>query len=255
MKLNPKQHRTVSVAPLLPPKTRDLDKPVTRLSVKSRGEYPVATGFPSSLERLTASNIMLTRFDRRLFDLASLRHLDLSNNSIKTIPEEMKDLSLTELLLSGNQIKGLPLSLCYGPIAESLKVLDLSRNCIAYLPQAFYRFKSLIQLKLDCNELQVLPRGFGKLQGSLRFLSISSNKLALLPFSFSKLRLEALDLYGNPFKASGLVRRCSNLSMPGLMELCGRVIKRERYDICDTCTLYSIFTIFCQFMFCRQKCP
>ena len=207
---------------------RDLDKPVTRLSIKSRGEYPIEAGFPSSLERLIAPNIVLSRFDRRIFNLSSLQHLDLSGNVIKVIPEELKDLSLIELLLSGNQIKELPAAIGYGAIADSLKVLDLSRNSLTHLPQSFHLFKSLVQLKLDCNGLQVLPRGFGRLQGSLRFLSISSNKLVLLPFSFSRLRLESLDLYGNPFKASGLVRRCKNLNMPGLMELSARVIKKQK---------------------------
>lgn len=207
---------------------RDLDKPVTRLSIKSRGEYPIEAGFLSSLERLVAPNIVLTRFDRRIFNLSSLQHLDLSGNVIKVVPEELKDLSLTELILCGNQIKELPAAVGYGTIANTLKVLDLSRNSLTHLPQSFHLFKSLVQLKLDCNGLQVLPRGFGQLQGSLRFLSISSNKLVLLPLSFSRLRLESLDLYGNPFKAGGLVRRCKNLNMPGLMELAARVIKKQK---------------------------
>lgn len=205
---------------------KDLEKPPTRLVIKLRGEYPT-NSFPPTLETVLAVNINLHRVDRRLLELDNLKVLDLSENSVKALPEEMKNLSLVELFLSGNQLEEIPLSMCYGNLANCLKTLDLSRNKLSRLPQTFCQFESLVQLKLDCNQLQVLPRGFGKL-GALRFFSASSNKLAVLPLSFSKLRLDSLDLFGNPFQASGLVRRCKSLSMPGLMELSARAVKKYR---------------------------
>ena len=226
LKLKPKDQQTVSVAPLLPTKMKDLDKPPTRLIIKSRDEYPLS-GFASTLETISAVNINLHRIDRRLLQLENLQSLNLSENSIKALPEEMKNLSLVELFLSGNHLEELPLGLCFGNLAKSLKTLDLSRNSLTHLPQTLVQLESLIQLKLDCNQLQVFPRNFGKLN-TLRFLSASSNKLAVLPFSFSKLKLESLDMFNNPFQASGLVRRCKNLSMPGLMELSARVVKKYR---------------------------
>ena len=227
LKLSPKDQQTVSIAPLLPPKMKDLDKPPTKLVIKSRGDYPIQ-GFPSTLETIQANEIGLHRIDRRILELMSLRCLDLSGNDIKTLPEEMKVLALAELKIAGNSLSEFPIGLCYGNLAENLKTLDVSRNKLDFLPHTFSQFKSLIQLKLDCNKLQLLPRTFGKLS-SLRYLSASSNQLAVLPHSFSKLQLESLDLFGNPFQASGLVRRCKNLGHPGLMELAARAVKQYRY--------------------------
>ena len=229
LNLTPNQQKDVSVAPLLPPKMRDLDKPPVKLVVKSRGQYPVE-GFSSSLENVQAIGIGLNKIDSRLLFLSSLHHLDLSGNLIKTIPEGVKDLCLVELKLSGNKIANFPEILCYssGNLANNLRTLDLSRNQLSFLPNSFVQLRLLVQLKLDCNELQVLPRNFGRL-ANLRFLSVSSNKLAVVPHSFVRLSLESLDLFGNPFQASGLVRRCAHLSLPPLQELAARAIRKHKY--------------------------
>ena len=156
-----------------------------------------------------------------------LSHLDLSSNLIKTLPDTMADTPLTELRLPGNKLEQFPDSLCMGKLGENLKILDLSRNQLKSLPHRFPQMKNLVHLKLDCNELKVLPRTFGKMV-SLKFFSASSNKLLALPSSFLKLSLDSLDLFGNPFHPSGLVRRCSELSLPSLMELAGRTVKKHK---------------------------
>ena len=245
LKLSPSQQQTVSLAPLQPAKKQDIEKPKTRLSVKSRGEYPL-NGFPSTLEHFEAvcmcalymyvlnklhvhahthTAISLHRVDTRLLHLKHLSHLDLSNNAIKTLPEAMANTSLAELRLSGNKIDEFPAAICTGSLKDSLKLLDLSRNQLKILPHKFPQLRGLVQLKLDCNQLQVLPRTFGKMT-SLKYLSASNNNLIVLPSSFLHLSLESLDLFGNPFHTSGLVRRCSELSLPSLMELAARTIKR-----------------------------
>ena len=53
LKMSPGQQNSVSLAPLLPAKMQDIEKPKTRLTVKSRGEYPLR-GFPASLEHFEA---------------------------------------------------------------------------------------------------------------------------------------------------------------------------------------------------------
>ena len=226
VRMTPQEQQSTSIAPALPPKMRDLDKPPTKLVIRSRGEYPIK-GFPSSLETIQAVSISLNRVDGRIISLSSLRNLDLSNNLVKCMPGTMKDMALVELKLAGNRITEFPQELCYGTLAQSLKCLDLSRNKLTYLPPSLPELKGLVTLKLDCNELQLLPRGFGKLQ-QLRFFSASSNKLAVLPCSFAQLSLESLDLFGNPLSASGLVRKCSNLSLPSLQELTARIVRRHR---------------------------
>ena len=214
------------MAPLLPAKMQDIEKPKTKLVIKSRTEYPIK-GFPDSLESLQAVAISLNRVDLRILQLKHLQYLDLSNNAVKSIPEGMKDMHLLELRLAGNKITEFAEVLCSGELSESLRLLDLARNALTFLPHKFPSFKKLVQLKLDCNELQILPRTFGKML-SLKFFSASNNKLVVLPPTFSKLTLESLDLFGNPFTASGLVRKCSNLSLPSLQELAGRAIKKNR---------------------------
>ena len=211
----------------LQPKKKDLEKPPTKLVVKSRGDYPI-NGFPSTLETIIAVNITLNRFDKRILNLSSLQFLDLSDNCIKTIPEEISSLGLVELKLAGNKIADFPVGLCFGTIVGTLRTLDLSRNNLAHIPFQFHNYKNLIMLRLECNQLQFLPRSFGKLS-NLRFFFASSNKLVVLPHSFSSLKLESLDLFGNPFKASGLIKRSNNLSLPTLVEIAGRMVKKYRY--------------------------
>ena len=226
LRMTPQQQQTTSFPADLPPKMKDFDKPPKRLVVRSRGDYPIK-GFQSSLEIIEAVSIGLSRVDRRIIALGSLQKLDLSNNLVKSIPEAMKDMTLVELKLAGNQLAEIPSEFCYGTLAQSLRSLDLSRNRLTYLPVSLPELKSLVNLKLDCNELQLLPRGFGKLQ-QLKFFSASSNKLAVLPYSFSRLTLDSLDLFGNPLSASGLLKKCSNLGLPRLQELAGRVIRKHK---------------------------
>ncbi len=224
LRLRPLEQMGVELSPLLPTKMQHIEAPQSKLIVKSRGDYPIK-GFPSSLERFEAVAVSLNRLDNRLLELKMLRILDLSNNSIKVLPDGLKDTCLIELKLAGNKLTQFPDAVCSGTISERLKLLDLARNSLVQLPHRFSDLKSLVQLKLDCNELQVLPRTFGKMS-SLKFLSASNNKLVVLPPSFPSLSLESLDLFGNPFTASGLVRKCTDLSLPPLQELAGRAIKR-----------------------------
>lgn len=236
-----------------------IEKPKSKLVVKSRGDYPLK-GFPSSLETFQAVGISLNRIDSRLLQLKHLQSLDLSNNSIKSIPEGMKDICLLELKLSGNKITEFPEVICDSELSKSLKLLDLARNCLTHLPHKFTSFKSLVQLRLDCNELQILPRTFGKMT-SLKYFSASNNKLVVLPPTFPKLSFDSLDFFGNPFTASGLVRRCSDLSLPTLQELAGRAIKKnrfvtyahKRYELLDVCsTIHPLYNLQLHF---RHRIP
>ena len=235
LRLSPQEQSQTALSPLgllNPSKKQHIDKPKTKLVIKSRGEYPIK-GFPESLEIVQAVGISLNRIDRRILQLKNIRNVDLSNNCIREIPECIKDVSLVELKLSGNKISDFPDVLCCGEITKSLRVLDLARNQLTCLSNDFSSFKSLVQLRLDCNELQVLPRRFGKIF-SLKYFSASNNKLVVLPPTFPKLSLDSLDLFGNPFSASGLVRTCKDLSLPTLKELAGRSIKIHKYVLVCT---------------------
>ena len=88
----------------------------------------------------------------------------------------------------------------------------------------------MIHLKIDCNDITFIPRNFGKLR-KLKFFSASHNQIKVLPHSFSKLSLESVDLFGNPFQSTGMVSRCGSLNLPPLMELSARAIKKARYSL------------------------
>ena len=225
LKMAPSQH-TMDTPLLVPPKVQDIERPKKCLVVRSRSEYPTE-GFPGSIETLQAAGILLNRVDLRILQLKHLQSLDLSENHIKTVPDGICDVGLMELKLAGNKLTELSQAFCTGELAKCLRLLDLSRNELDQLPTNFFELKGLITLKVDCNKLQFLPRLFGKL-GQLKFLSASNNKLAVLPATFSRLSLESLDLFGNPFRQAGLVRRCSELSLPSLLELSGRVVKKYK---------------------------
>lgn len=226
LRLSPHEQSSASVGHVLPAKLQHIEKQKTKLVVKSRRDYPVQ-GFPESLETVEVVGLALIRMDRRILQLKNIQKIDLSNNCIKDIPECIKDVRLVELKLSGNKVSQFPETICSGEFAESLKVLDLARNELAYLPHKFPGFKALVRLKLDCNKLQMFPRTLGKM-ASLKYLSASNNQLVVLPPSFPNLSLESLDLFSNPFSASGLLRTCKTLSLPSLQEIAGRYIKKNR---------------------------
>lgn len=232
LRLTPHQQSDAPVGHILPAKLQQIEKPKTKLVVKSRGDYPIQ-GFPGSLEIIQAVGLALNRIDRRILQLKNIQKIDLSKNCIKEIPLCIKDVKLVELKLSGNKILEFPEEICSGELAASLKVLDLARNELAFLPHKFSSLKALVQLRLDCNKLQMLPRTFGKM-ASLKYLSASNNQLVVLPPSFPSLSLGSLDLFSNPFSASGLVRSCKTLSLPSLQEIAGRYIKKNRSAWKDT---------------------
>jgi LRR-repeat protein 1 len=236
LRLQPREQSSAPVGHVLPPKLQQIEKPKTKLVVKSQKDYPMR-GIPATLEIFQAAGVGLNRIDTRVLQLKNIRSIDLSNNRISKIPDCIKDVKLAELRLSGNRILEFPDVICSGELAQTLKVLDLARNELAFLPHKFPSLKSLVQLRLDCNKLQMLPRTFGKMC-SLKFFSASNNQLVVLPPSFLNLNLESVDLFANPFSAVGLVRTCKTLSLPSLQELAGRCIKKSR----------SVEQVYCKHM-------
>ena len=247
LKMAPSQH-PADTPLLVPPKVQDIERPKKCLVIRSRSEYPTE-GFPGSIETLQAVGILLNRVDLRILQLKHLQSLDLSENHIKTVPDGICDIGLMELKLSGNKLTELSQSFCTGELAKCLRLLDLSRNELDQLPTNFFELKGLVTLKVDCNKLQFLPRLFGKLD-QLKFLSASNNKLSVLPATFSRLSLESLDLFGNPFRQVGLVRRCSDLSLPSLLELSGRVVKKHKIPYCP----YSLPVVLCHYLDAARRC-
>ena len=181
------------------------------------------TNFPKSLEFLQVSNCKLRRFDTRMLHLRHLRCLNLSSNTIENLPDSWGKLScLTELNLSDNKLKFLSKSFVNSTVAETLHSLDLSKNFLQVLPHQLFKFKRLHKLDLSENLLKSVPYNAGYLS-SLKYLRLSKNELQFIPCSFRSLRLEEIDLDGNPFLGDdSTFQRDGSSFSPSLLELAGK---------------------------------
>merc|ERR1719192_1783993 len=83
-------------------------------------------------------------------------------------------------------------------LAASLKQLDLSGNKISLLPNYFCNLRELITVNMTRNQLKALPPSIGKLT-KLKHFRAADNNIQVLPGSFSRLRLDNLELSANNF--------------------------------------------------------
>lgn len=119
-----------------------------------------------------------------LYWMPEVRVLKLSNNRLKTFPDDMKYLvNLQVLQLDSNRVQVLPpiISKC-----SSLQRLDISSNQIDEIPMELGDCKVLRYLRLHSNNIKYIPKEIsGCLQ--LEYLDISRNKLIELPESMDQL--------------------------------------------------------------------
>eukprot|EP01133_Synstelium_polycarpum_P007241 gene7241-8418_t len=125
-----------------------------------------------------------------------LKILDLSYNNLvdSTSLESVATLgSLESLNLSHNSMSTLPTSLAR---LERLVKLNLSNNSFSVMPSFVFQIMSLEKLYASTNTMTVLPDTIGQLK-SLVHLDMRNNKLTKLPKELAVLsRLKALDVSG-----------------------------------------------------------
>ncbi|XP_042216310.1 leucine-rich repeat protein 1-like isoform X1 [Homarus americanus] len=191
---------------LNPVKQSQVEKPMTKLIIRSKQEYPITTAFPYSLEILKVNNVELNRVEKRIIKLKKLKSLDLSHNTIKELPATISVMCcLTELHLSFNHIPNISPQVFTGRLSHTLHLLDLSYNGMEYLPHTLGRLCNLVSLKIDGNKLRKLPASLGKLT-RMKYLTASNNNLVELPGSLMHLRMDTVDVFGNPLSSPlGLV--------------------------------------------------
>ncbi|XP_065920600.1 uncharacterized protein [Dysidea avara] len=121
----------------------------------------------------------------RLIKLGSTPHsLNLSNNCLKSLPDELGNLSnLVELFLQYNHLQYLPDSLCK---ITTLEELDVKNNKLTLLPVNIGQLQNLVVLTLTNNQLTEVPSSIGDLT-NLEELSLHSNCLMELPKELCKL--------------------------------------------------------------------
>lgn len=132
----------------------------------------------------------------KVFGIANLRTLDLSQNKISKLPEKIGSLSpkLKMLALDANKLSDLPDTIA---TLKELQNLSAAKNALTVLPDAFGALGKLKTLVLAHNELTALPESFCALH-SLTQLDVSSNKLSALPGGFGALEaLVAADCSNN----------------------------------------------------------
>ncbi|XP_064605483.1 vasorin-like [Liolophura sinensis] len=132
-------------------------------------------------------------------DLQTLNSLDMSGCNLKWVPH-LKALSgLKHLNMSGTNIQAIQPNTLLG--LHSLRSLDLSHNCIYYIPKGVFNDVgiTLVHLNISNNNIEGLdPLAFENVL-ALRSLDLSNNNLTNFHKSqFSKLQnLQTLDLSKN----------------------------------------------------------
>lgn len=124
----------------------------------------------NKLERLPESNF--------LYWLSDTRHMILSQNRIKLLPNELeKMISLEILELDSNRLIALPDGIS---ILTRLQRLNISNNSIGSLPPMLGACGNLKYLNAHSNNLLFLPESIGSCF-RLEYADISKNKLKELP--------------------------------------------------------------------------
>uniref|UniRef100_A0A8D0BCJ9 Leucine rich repeat containing 58 n=1 Tax=Salvator merianae TaxID=96440 RepID=A0A8D0BCJ9_SALMN len=122
----------------------------------------------------------------------ALEVLDVSGTGLSVLGPELLELERLHTLLAKNNRLGapgsLPKGLASGPLARSLRVLNLSGNRFAHWPASLLGLRRLQSLSLGSNRLQTIPVAIQELS-SLEFLYLGGNFIASIPPELANLPL------------------------------------------------------------------
>ncbi|KAK7103363.1 leucine-rich repeat protein 1-like [Littorina saxatilis] len=220
--------KVLSVGSVQPPSTNGMKALQTSMVITSRKDYPLTTTFPSALQNLTVNGCKMKRLDPRILDLRHLQTLTLADNLLTTFPNPPgRWTNLRELDLSSNQLAEFPPVLFRSGLNNTLSVLNLNNNSLQRLPPQLCEMRSLVRLHVDENKITAIPPTIGTLS-RLYILSAQRNQITQLPACMTRLRLESLDLFGNPIQQiEDSIVLSSNLGVPSLREQTARFIRKE----------------------------
>ncbi|KRF83412.1 leucine-rich repeat serine/threonine-protein kinase 1 isoform X2 [Drosophila virilis] len=131
----------------------------------------------TAITRIDFSHNLLTSIPPELFNLVSLKYLNVAQNKITELPAPLDKTYncpvLDELFLQDNQLTTLPAAIFHLP---ALTILDISNNKLQQLPFDMWRAPKLRELNVAFNLLRELPVPPMQTSGSL----MSLDKLQLL---------------------------------------------------------------------------
>ena len=147
------------------------------------------------------SNLSLTELDikwiRNLPKNMTITQLNLSQNELTVLPINVTSYlrNCTKLNLHQNNMTYVPASILGLPM---IRELNLSHNKISELPNVLWS-ASLVQLNLSHNELKTLPDCATELCDSMKVLRLENNRLKVVPKCICFLsNLDTLDIGYNP---------------------------------------------------------
>jgi Leucine-rich repeat (LRR) protein len=181
------------------------------LSHNNLADLPDSLTHCTGIERLWLGYNEFTAFPPVLWQLRSLRWLELGHNFINdSIPADIASLALLDTVyFSYNRIPGIS-----GEIGRltGLRSLTLDYNDLVELPDSLVRCSGLKKLMLNHCRLKKLPSELGRLS-SLEYLLVEHNGLDSLPGSLRQLpNLKRLQIAGNNITSLPLtVEQLNNL--------------------------------------------
>ena len=131
-----------------------------------------------------AENFGLTAFPIDVLELHDVTELNLSHNSIATMPEEIHGLTrLACLRMANNGMTNVPVTICR---IQTLHTLDLHGNVLGQVPPVFADMTRLTSLNLSSNKFEIFPEPVERMT-QLQLLDFTGNGLTRLPYFIGRL--------------------------------------------------------------------
>jgi Leucine-rich repeat (LRR) protein len=181
-----------------------------------------------SLEVLDLHGNNISALPRNVDKMSRLRILNLSENSLESLPfDELAKLPLTELLLKKNKLSGTLIEDSIDSLPQ-LHTLDVSLNQLTRMVPlgSSISFPVLHVLSLSMNRLQGLPDMTS--WTNLLTLAVEENSISSIPNSFTTLeKLRHADFSGNDIRVvPPEISRMTNLAM---IRLSGNPLRDKKF--------------------------
>ena len=177
----------------------------------------------AKIDEIDLTSLQLTSIPSELTFFKGLKKINLSNNKIKTIPEDFSNSfhELEKLQIDFNPIYTLPTH--FGKEWKNLKSLSLAGLKIKNLDANFgCYFTELEFLELSSGQLDTIPTGFGKGWSKILNLYLHRNKFCELPNCFGDnwKKIEFIQILNNPMlkNKDGIIQSL-NAKFPELIKL------------------------------------